>query len=88
MAAIDTRIVAAELQTNVSAIKTAVDALKAEVDAIEAVTSTWVVNSDDLSLPAELDVQAQLTAYEGLSTVVSKPSNSLNDSIATIKAAV
>lgn len=82
------RQVAIELQTNIETIKTAVDALKTAVDAIQAVTALWVVNDVDASLPAELDVQAQLNAYEALSVGISKPGNVLTDSITSIKAAV
>lgn len=82
------RQVAIEIQKNTSDIKTAVDALKANVDAIHAVVSLWTVNSDDASLPAELDVKAQVEAYEALSTSISKPGNVLTDSIGAVKAAV
>ena len=88
MAAIDTRIVAAELKTNTAAIKTAVDALKTDVDALYASTNTFVVDGLDTALPADADVKAALADYDALSTVISKPSNSINDSLAVIRAVV
>ena len=88
MAAIDARLVGLELQANVTAMKLAVDALSTAIDAIETETSTWVLNGADNLLPAEADVKAQLIAYEALSVSVSKPGNSIGDSINVIKAAV
>lgn len=88
MAAIDTRVVAAELKNNVAAIKTTVDALKVDVDALNTATSAFVVDGLDAALPAELDVQAALADYDALITTVSKPANSIADSIAIIRAAV
>lgn len=87
MAALDTRIVAAELKTNTAALKATVDALKTSVDAVHAQTDAFVVDSVDGDLPAELAVQAALTDYDALSVTISKPTNSLNDSLAVIRAA-
>ena len=50
MAAIDTRVVAAELKNNTAAIKTVVDALKTDVDALYAVTNAFVVDGLDAAL--------------------------------------
>lgn len=85
------RQVAIEVKENTATLKAAVDAFKALVDAIDAITSLWVVNSDDASLPAEADVKAQLEAYEALSTssvTGAKASNVISDSISAVKAAV
>jgi len=87
MSAIDTRVVAAELKTNTAALKASVDALKASVDAVDTQTSAFVVDSVDGDLPAELDVQAALADYDALSVTITKPTNSLNDSLAVIRAA-
>ena len=81
------RQVAIEVQENTADVKAAVDALKVEVDAIEAVSSTWIVNTDDTSLPTELAVKAQTEAYEALSVSIGKPGNTLSDSISAVKAA-
>jgi|WetSurMetagenome_2_1015567.scaffolds.fasta_scaffold534514_1 hypothetical protein len=86
MSAIDVRLVGLELKTNVAGIKATVDALQTAVDAIDDVTSVWVLNGADNTLPAASAVKAQLTAYEELVVSVSKPTNTINDSIATIKA--
>lgn len=88
MAALDVRLVGLELKANVTAVKVVSDALQVAVDAIDDETSTWVLNGVDGLLPAEADVKAQLLAYEALSVAVSKPGNSIGDSIAIIKAAV
>lgn len=88
MAAIDARLVGLELTSNVAAIKALVDPLKTAVDAINTVTSAWTLDGTDGALPAEADVKTQLLAYEALSTGISKPSNSIGDSISVIKAAV
>lgn len=84
----EVRQVAIEIQTNIAAVKTAVDAVKTAVDAINTAAAAWVVNDVDGSLPTELDVKAQLEAYNNLNVSVSKPSNVLTDSIASIQAAV
>lgn len=88
MAAIDARLVGLELKSNVTAIKALVDPLKTAVDAINTVTSAWTLDGADGALPAEADVKTQFLAYEALSTAISKPSNSISDSINVIKAAV
>lgn len=88
MAAIDTRVVAAELKNNTAAIKTVVDALKVDVDALNTVTSAFVVDGLDAALPTPLAVQAALADYDALVTTVSKPANSISDSLAIIRAAV
>jgi hypothetical protein len=88
MAALDVRLVGLELQANVTAVKTVVDALKVAVDAIDTETSTWVCNGADNLLPDEADVKTQLLAYEALSVAVSKPGNSIGDSISVIKASL
>lgn len=88
MAALDVRLVGLELQANVSTLKTAVDAISTAIDAIETETSTWVCDGLDAALPAEADVKTQLLAYEALSVSLTKPGNSIGDSINVIKAAV
>lgn len=87
MSALDVRMVAAEVQANVAALKTAVDALSTSVDAINTVTSAWVVNALDAALPEDTAVKTQLAAYDALNTTITKPGNSLNDSLAVIRAA-
>lgn len=82
------RQVAIEVKNNTAALKTLVDALKAAVDAVHAVTDTWVVNSDDVSLPASADVGAQVNAYNAISVSISKPSNNLSDSLSAVLADV
>lgn len=84
----EVRQVAIEIQTNIAAIKTVVDAVKAEVDTINTAAAAWVVNDVDGSLPTEIEVKAQLEAYNNLSVSVTKPANVLTDSIASIQAAV
>lgn len=87
MAASDVRLVGLELQMNVSALKTQVDALKTAVDAVDDVTSLWVFNGADNTLPAAADVKTQLAAYAALSASLTKNSNTINDSITVINAA-
>lgn len=86
MAAIDTRVVAAELKNNTAAIKTVVDALKVNVDALHTITDAFVVDGLDAALPDEAIVQEALENYDALVTTVSKPANSISDSLAIIRA--
>ena len=65
-----------------------VDALKTDVDALYAVTNAFVVDGLDAALPTELAVQGALADYDALVTTVSKPANSISDSLAIIRAAV
>lgn len=88
MSALDTRLVAAELQTNVATLKGVVDALQTAVDAVDAQTSVFVVDSVDGDLPTDLEVKAALAGYDALSVAITKPTNSLNDSLSVIRAAV
>lgn len=87
MAAIDARLVGLELKSNVAALKALVDPLKTAVDAINTVTSAWTLDGADNLLPAEAAVKTQLLAYEAISIAISKPSNSIGDSITVIRAA-
>lgn len=88
MSAFDTRQVAMEVKKNTADLKAAVDAVQAAVDAVHAQTDTFVVDSIDGDLPAELDVQAALSDYDALNVSVTKPASNLNDSLAVIRAAV
>lgn len=81
-------MVAGELQTNTAAIKDAVDALKLDVDALHTQTNAFVVNSVDGDLPTDADVKTALDAYDALNVMINKPGNSLNDSLAVIRAVV
>lgn len=87
MAALDTRIVAAEVKTNVATLKTAVDALKVAVDAVNTQAAAFVVDGLDAALPTDVAVKAALADYDALVTQITKPTNSLNDSLAIIRAA-
>ena len=69
------RMVGLELVENVTA-------LKAAVDAINTVVSGWTLDDEDSALPTAADVKAELAAYDA----VAKPSNSINDALAEIRA--
>jgi hypothetical protein len=88
MAALDQRLVGLELQANVTALKAQVDALQVEVDAIDDVTSVWTLTGADNLLPAASAIKTQLTAYSALNASLAKSSNTINDSITVINAAV
>lgn len=79
-------MIAIEVKENVQALKDRVDALKVEIDAIQAVTDLWVVNSDDLSLPVDTEVQAQEALYNALNVSVSKAATSLTDALEAVRA--
>lgn len=71
------RVVAIELDENLTALKTA-------VDAIDTVVSAWVLNDIDGSLPTDVAVKAQLAAYNA----IAKASMSISDAIAAVNEAV
>lgn len=81
------RQVAIEIQGNIATIKTAVDALKVAVDAIDTVASGWTLDGLDAALPTAVEVASQVTAYNALSVLLSKPANNLDDAIAAVQAA-
>jgi hypothetical protein len=81
-------MVGIEVKGNVAALKAQVDALQTQVDAIDAVTSIWVLDGADGALPTEAAVKTQLAAYDAITVNVSKNANSLNDSLAIVRAAV
>lgn len=70
------RIVGLELQENVTA-------LKAAVDAIDTVTSAWVLDNVDGSLPTDLAVKQQMAAYNS----VSKGALAISDAITAVNLA-
>lgn len=86
MAASDVRLVGLELQLNVAALKAQVDALQTALDAIDTVTSAWVFNGADGTLPAASAVKEQLTAYSAINASLTKAANTINDSITVINA--
>ena len=69
------RIVGLELLDNITALKTA-------VDAVNTVVAAWELKSADGSLPTAADVKAQLAAYDA----ITKPTNSLNDALTSVRA--
>lgn len=69
------RMIGLELEENITALKTA-------VDAVNTVVSAWELRADDLSLPADTDVKAQLAAYDA----ITKPANNMNEDLAAIRA--
>jgi hypothetical protein len=75
--AISVRIVGLELEENVAA-------LKATVDAIDTAMTGWDLRGIDGDLPAEADVKTQLAAYDA----IVKPSLSMNDALADVRAVV
>jgi hypothetical protein len=70
------RTVGLDLQGKVEAFKTA-------LDAIQTVTTAWVLNDVDGSLPTDVAVKDQLAAYDALS----KPAINMTDALSAIRTA-
>lgn len=70
------RQIALELVDNVTALKVA-------IDAVDTVVSAWTLDDADNTLPTDLVIKAQLAAYDA----IAKPSMSLADALAAIRAA-
>ena len=87
MSDIDTRLVATEVKLNVATLNQAVNALQIEVSTLHATTDQFLVDTDNGLLPDPLVVQSALAGYDAINVVVSKPANSLSDSLAVIRAA-
>lgn len=70
------RVVGLDLQGKVDAYKTA-------LDAVQTVTTAWTLDDVDGSLPTDLQVKAQLAAYEDLS----KPAINMTNALTAIRTA-
>ena len=88
MAASDVRLVGLELQLNSAALKAQVDALSAAVDAVDTVTAAWECEALDAALPTPAAVRDALAAYNTVNASISKPANTISDSVTVINATV
>lgn len=71
------RVVALEMQENLTTLKTAVDTLDTTVGG-------WELRGADGALPSDAEVKAALAAYDA----ISKPAMTITDALADVRAVV